>query len=589
MDAIRDAVAARKERLRRQEAGEDGGALPATVEPATATARAVARWCVPGKGPRVTKVWTAKHAGNLDLLRRCLTELDTWKEEARPEERHGRACKLVWIANAGDGVSQLGRHQVMNKLEGMHALADKAETERWLARQRSVGVPGLGPGAGSSFPRTWILPGGRRDLEAYLKRKRKLGHQKHGTVIYKPANGMQGCGITLVQHEGNLPSESGHVGRKAAVAQAYIPPLLYDGLKFDLRLYAVVTSVDPLEAYLHREGLARFCTEPYETPSAKNLHRTFAHLTNYSLNKSNRDGYVLATDSGSSSESSDDGRPFAGASKRPASHVIDELDARGLLDGDDLWAKTEALCAATLRAIQPDLAMRYRRSFPRERETLREAAGANRGAPDAEDRRCFHVIGLDVMVDEKAQPRLIEVNSSPSLGLDQEVQVVNEEGAARTVKQLSPVDVAVKVRVMRSVLRLVGEKHLEDDLKPICGGGCDEAAKWTLLDRCRRLFCAAQVNSDKGMGAAHWVRFCRNADLLSLGGFVKADLEIMHTQLCAKQEWRANEPAQKLMRWTTFATALRDLATKAFPGDDVSVAFEQLLEHVHCNAAEGDG
>ena len=64
------------------------------------------------------------------------------------------------------------------------------------------------------------------------------------------------------------------------------------------------------------------------------------------------------------------------------------------------------------------------------------------------------------MIDEKSQPRLIEVNSSPSLALDQEVEVMNEEtGESRIRKQVSPVDVAVKVRVMRSVLRLVGDRR----------------------------------------------------------------------------------------------------------------------------------
>ena len=43
-------------------------------------------------------------------------------------------------------------------------------------------------------------------------------------------------------------------------------------------------SVDPLKIYLFKEGLARFSTEKYQTPSKKNLGNLFMHLTNYAIN-----------------------------------------------------------------------------------------------------------------------------------------------------------------------------------------------------------------------------------------------------------------------------------------------------------------
>jgi len=46
--------------------------------------------------------------------------------------------------------------------------------------------------------------------------------------------------------------------------QRYIErPLLLDGYKFDLRLYVCVTSMNPLEAFIYREGFTRLSTEPY--------------------------------------------------------------------------------------------------------------------------------------------------------------------------------------------------------------------------------------------------------------------------------------------------------------------------------------
>ena len=60
------------------------------------------------------------------------------------------------------------------------------------------------------------------------------------------------------------------------------------GFKFDLRLYVVVTSYDPLRVYLFSEGLARFATVPYD-PSLRDLRDLNMHLTNYSINKESLD------------------------------------------------------------------------------------------------------------------------------------------------------------------------------------------------------------------------------------------------------------------------------------------------------------
>ena len=62
-------------------------------------------------------------------------------------------------------------------------------------------------------------------------------------------------------------------------------PYLIDGLKFDLRIYVLVTGIDPLRIFVYEEGLARFATETYKPPKSDNLDNRFMHLTNYAINK----------------------------------------------------------------------------------------------------------------------------------------------------------------------------------------------------------------------------------------------------------------------------------------------------------------
>ena len=68
-------------------------------------------------------------------------------------------------------------------------------------------------------------------------------------------------------------------------------PYLIDGLKFDLRLYVLVLSCEPLKIFLYKEGLVRFAThkyKPLEVNADKSaLNNLFMHLTNYAVNKEN--------------------------------------------------------------------------------------------------------------------------------------------------------------------------------------------------------------------------------------------------------------------------------------------------------------
>lgn len=93
------------------------------------------------------------------------------------------------------------------------------------------------------------------------------------------------------------------------VVQLYIDnPYLINGTKFDLRLYILVTSVNPLRLYLYDNGLVRFASgivfshddrlhsrlrPPFVisveySPNVQTIADRYMHLTNYSINRLNR-------------------------------------------------------------------------------------------------------------------------------------------------------------------------------------------------------------------------------------------------------------------------------------------------------------
>ena len=69
--------------------------------------------------------------------------------------------------------------------------------------------------------------------------------------------------------------------KETTIVQRYITdPMLINGLKFDLRIYVLLSSVDPVRLYIYEDGLVRFATEKFSLDE-EHLKDKFRHLTNY--------------------------------------------------------------------------------------------------------------------------------------------------------------------------------------------------------------------------------------------------------------------------------------------------------------------
>lgn len=135
------------------------------------------------------------------------------------------------------------------------------------------------------IPKSLLLPKELKEL------RHAMATDPEQFWIAKPTASSQGKGIIITNKFSDIVCHK----KESMIVSHYIAnPLLIDGLKFDLRIYVALTSINPLRIYMFDEGLTRFATTPYAAPqrdmqkNLNNLEGKFTHLTNYSINKNNK-------------------------------------------------------------------------------------------------------------------------------------------------------------------------------------------------------------------------------------------------------------------------------------------------------------
>jgi len=264
------------------------------------------------------------------------------------------------------------------------------------------------------WPRTWLYPSDRERLKAENKGKKTV-------YIIKPLSSSQGDGIFLSMSLSSIEQRTS--GAPCVIQDYEKKPLVIEGLKWDLRVYLLITKLDPVELYLCKEGLVRFATRPYMAPSKDNLHHFTSHLTNYSINKRTED---YDHDN----------------SKRTMSSFIEKIG----MEEWEFYEELKKVSQATISALIPFLRL------------------SSREPPSPAS--AFHVFGLDVLLTEKKEFKLLEINCGPSLNIDttwscDDPTYSPPEGAkpckciagpGSHYHEESPVDAEIKTRVIIGAL-----------------------------------------------------------------------------------------------------------------------------------------
>jgi tubulin polyglutamylase TTLL6/13 len=307
-------------------------------------------------------------------------------------------CLLFWYGTARSAAiaTTLSPWQFANHFGASFLVCNKVE----LAHKFEE-ITALFPSVYDFHPRNFIFPQQLRDFEQYM---RDQPEQK--TFIIKPDKAGAGHGIKLVQGFEGLSRY-----KDSAVCQEYISPFLLNRFKFDLRVYVLVTSIDPLRVYIHKENMVRFCTEKYIAPRKQNLTKLFCHLTNYSVNRNNPKFIENTGDNETS------------AHKRSTLSVFADMQNLGV-DVDALQTQIDEIIQFTLLAVQQEYIDDYRRTVKTQDERS----------------RLFEILGFDILIDQGLKPWLIEVNNSPSLRTE------------------SPFDEIIKLSVVKGALEIINLK-----------------------------------------------------------------------------------------------------------------------------------
>ena len=280
-----------------------------------------------------------------------------------------------------DVFEQLDGTKSINHIPGNNGLTIKDFLHNTLASARDRLESSARKSRMDYFPRVYTLPNDYHDWLQYAH-----DDPDHRWIL-KPKNSSRGRGIEVVRDLADVP-----VDNKFMVQDYLDDPHLINDRKYVLRLYVLVSSIEPLRVYIYDEGFAKLASDPYDLDD---LDNPFAHLTNPDINALNEDA------------------------EAPVVFVNFKEYRKWLREQghDDVVLFDKVRDLVTLTSL-----------------SVRERMRGRVGEIDAPTNGCYEMMGFDCFINADLKPYLLECNLSPDLkvcsgpedGGDVEYQVKNQ-------------------------------------------------------------------------------------------------------------------------------------------------------------------
>jgi len=272
----------------------------------------------------------------------------------------------IWDSCAKLDFCKLQEEVKTNFFPGVQQLGNKSNLYRNYLRLREK----HGKKMWDFMPQMFVLPEQNELLKAQM--------EKGSFWIIKPPNLARGKGISVVDQFEKVPKTT----QPICVQRYLMHPFLIDGRKFDLRVYVLVTSIDPLRIYVYEEGLARFATELFTT-DPDHIGNNFIHLTNYSINRDS-ENFEQNTDP-----------HLARGSKWTLSSLWKYLLENFGIQKTPIWDEVKDIVIKSILSAKTTLQKEYKQV--------------------KSHYNCYMLLGFDILIDSSLKAHLIEINRSPSM------------------------------------------------------------------------------------------------------------------------------------------------------------------------------
>ena len=193
--------------------------------------------------------------------------------------------------------------------------------------------------------------------------------------LVKPAHGLGGRGISILQSLDKIYKEKFLINK-------YITNLdLINNKKYDLRLYVLVSGLKPLRIYLNKEGLVRIASRNFSL-DINNIKDKYVHLTNTGINSRSKE-FIIPNNT-----ENEDANIWN-------FHTYEKYLRKINVDYNTIRNKIKDIIIKSMISVYRNLTLELNNN-------------------NLNDINFYDVLGYDVIITNKYDPILLEINSGPS-------------------------------------------------------------------------------------------------------------------------------------------------------------------------------